>query len=350
MGAAYSIDLRQRIIDAYLRGEGSQEDLAEQFAVAPNTVLNYLNRLRSTGNAMPLPHGGGKPPRVESTLLQQLLEEKNDSTLKELVSEYDRRHRVRVHISTMGRAIQRLQWTRKKKTLRASEQDRPEVQRARADFAEQLDEVAPQRLIFVDEFGTHLGMSRFYGWAMSGDRAYGAVPCNPDPNVTLVIGLRMDGVVAPLAFKGAMDGPVFLTYAQTQLAPQLQPGDIVLVDGLGAHRKEGVREVIEARGAEYRFLPPYSPDLSPVENCGSKVKQAIRAEEPRTVGALYDAMGRALHSVTAGDARAWFERVGYLPPRRRRVHLRSGARYYPRRPPPLLLARGRDHRGRQPAS
>src|SRR5262245_3174113 len=82
-------------------------------------------------------------------------------------------------------------------------------------------------------------------------------------------------------------------------------------DRLGAHRTDGVREAIEKRGAEYRFLPPYSPDLSPVENCGSKVKEAIRAEQPRTVDAVYEAMGRALASVTLRDAHGWFERVGY---------------------------------------
>jgi transposase len=205
----------------------------------------------------------------------------------------------------------------------------------------------PQRLIFIDEFGTNLGMTRRYGWALSGERACGAVPTNPDPNVTLVMGLRLEGLVAPLAFKGAIDGPVFRHYVETQLCPQLRPGDIVYADQVGAHRAAGVSELIEARGAEFRLLPPYSPDFSPVENCGSKVKEALRAAQPRALDELYDAMGKALGSVTASDARGWFERVGYIRPRRRPIRLRPGARYYPRRPPPLDFARRRDPRGRR---
>jgi transposase len=143
MGAPYSTDLRRRIVEAYRNGEGSQEDLAERFAVAPNTVLNYLNRVRSTGSVDPAPHGGGVPPRIEPGALKELLERKNDSTLKELVDEYERRHRLRVHISTMARAIERLRFTRKKKTSHGSEQDRPDVQLARADFVDEVSDVAP---------------------------------------------------------------------------------------------------------------------------------------------------------------------------------------------------------------
>jgi transposase len=143
MGAPYSADLRRRIVEAYDNGEGSQEDLAERFVVAPNTVLNYLNQRRSTGSLEPRPHGGGQPARIEPDALREVLEEKNDRTLTELVEEYDRRHRVRVHISTMGRAIERLHYTRKKKTSHGSEQERPDVQLARADFVEQVSQEDP---------------------------------------------------------------------------------------------------------------------------------------------------------------------------------------------------------------
>lgn len=347
MAAPYSADLRQRIVDAYQNGEGSQEELAEQFSVAPNTVLNYLNLQRSQGSVKPRPHGGGRPPRIEGRALQELLEQKNDSTLKELVEEYERRYRVRVHLSTMARAIERLRFTRKKKTSHGSERERPDVQCARADFVDEVSEVPPQKLLFVDEFGTNLGMSRRYGWALSGERVHGAVPTNPDPNVTLVMGLRMQGLVAPFAFRGAMDGQIFRHYVETQLAPTLGAGDVVYADQVGAHRVAGVRDAIERRGAEYRLLPPYSPDFSPVEQCGSKVKEALRAAQPRTVDALVGAMGNALHSVTASDARGWFERVGYIHPRRRRIRLRPGAHYYPRQPSPLDFVRGRDPRGRR---
>jgi transposase len=190
-------------------------------------------------------------------------------------------------------------------------------------------------------------MVRRYGWAPIGDRAYGFAPENADPNLTLVFGLRLSGIVAPVVIRGTMNGPTFLTYVQRELGPWLRPGDVVLADGLGAHRATGVREAIEATGANYLPLPPYSPDFAPIEQCGSKVKDAIRAVAPRTVKAVYEAVGDALGSVTRKDARGWFEHAGYVQPRPRRRRLRPGARYFPRRPPPLLLARGRTHGNRR---
>lgn len=154
-------------------------------------------------------------------------------------------------------------------------------------------------------------MTRRYARAVRGQRAVAAVPANPDPNITLVMGLSCEGVVAPFAFEGAMNGDTFSAYAETQLAPTLNPGDIVFVDGLGSHRTRAARAAIEARGAQLVILPPYSPDLTPVEKCGAKVKDVIRAMDPRTVPAVIDAMGEGIGSVTAADARAWFAWCGY---------------------------------------
>jgi transposase len=195
----------------------------------------------------------------------------------------------------------------KKKTLRASEQERPDVQRKRDSFQQQTQQTDAHRLIFFDEFGTNLGMTRRYGYAPEGERAYGKAPNCTDPNITLVLGLGLRGIVAPLAFEGAMNGDIFEQYVREQAAPLLQPGDIVVWDGLSSHHVKGAREAVEARGATCLPLPPYSPELSPVEECGSKIKQAIRAEEPRTVEAVYDAMGRAIGRVTPQDARGWFD-------------------------------------------
>lgn len=178
-------------------------------------------------------------------------------------------------------------------------------------FLRNVKKLPARRFIFVDEFGTNLGMARRYARALRGKRAVGAMPANPDPNITLVLGLRHDGVVAPFAFQGAMDGPAFTAYAETQLGPELHPGDIVFVDGVGAHRSASARAAIEARGAGLRFLPPYSPDLTPVEKCGAKVKDVIRGMSPRTVAAVIEAMGEGIGAVTPADARAWFAYCGY---------------------------------------
>jgi transposase len=341
----YSLDLRQRIVDAYRNNEGSVRDLAERFQVAPTTVQNYRNLLRATGTVVPRPHGGGVAPTIDESGLQTvrvLLEEKNDRTLAELLDEYEQRHSVRVSRSTMDRAVRRLKFTRKKKTFRASEQDRPDVEHAREAFSGQIQRVPRNRLIFLDEFGTHLGMSRLHGRAPAGQRAHATAPCNTDPHITLVTGLSLDGVVAPFAFEGSMNGDVFEAYIRHQLAPHLRRGDVVVADGLSAHRNLAARQAIEAQRARYWILPPYSPDLSPVEECGSKIKEAIRAEAPRTVQGVYDAMGRAIGRVTQTDSEGWFRHRGYPP--RRHPQRRPRSQAYHRHPlvgAVLPLAEGR---------
>jgi transposase len=170
--------------------------------------------------------------------------------------------------------------------------------------------VAPEHLVFVDEFGTNLGMTRDHARAPRGERAAGAVPFNPDPNITLTVGLRLDGFVAPFAFEGATNGEAFRFYATHQLVPELRAGDVVVVDNLSAHKVAGVREALKSAGAQLMYLPPYSPDFSPVEGCGSKLKEEIRAEAPRTPAAVYRAMGYALGAVTSQDAHGWFQRCG----------------------------------------
>jgi transposase len=199
------------------------------------------------------------------------------------------------------------------------------VQQSRRCFRRWARSVGAGRLIFFDEFGAHLGMTRRYARAPRGQRACGKAPCNTGSNITLVVGLSLQGVVAPLAFEGAMNGDIFTAYMREHVAPTLSPEDVVVVDGLGAHRTRGAREAVEARGARYCILPPYSPDLSPVENCGSKIKEALRAAAARTVQGVYDAMGEAIGRVTSQDAAGWFGHAGHLPRQPRPKRRRRGA-------------------------
>jgi transposase len=154
-------------------------------------------------------------------------------------------------------------------------------------------------------------MARTHARAPEGIRAYGSVPFNPGKNITLTMGLSVEGVTVPMAVPGSTDGHYFLSYIKQVVVPALQPGKVVLFDNLTAHKVSGVREAIEATGARLLLLPPYSPDLSPVENCGAKVKSAVRGDAPRTVHAVYEAMGHALRQVTPSDARSWFAHSGY---------------------------------------
>jgi transposase len=312
----YNLDLRARIVEAYDRGEGSVRELAERFVVAPNTVENYLARRRRTGQLEPAPHGGGPRRllrRADERALRALVTEKNDRTDAEYAAQLAARTGRRVSRRTVNRTWPRLGFTRKKKVLHATERDRPEVQRARRAFRRRARRRRGRRHIFLDEFGTHLGLTRRYARAPRGRRAVGKVPANPDPNVTLTMGLSRGGPVAPFAFEGGTDGVAYEAYVRGQLVPRLRRGDVVIADRLGAHRIRGARAAIEARGATYDLLPPYSPDLTPVEEAGGKVKDHIRAADPRDVSALYTAMGEGVAAITPRDARGYFaHRASYL--------------------------------------
>jgi len=169
-----------------------------------------------------------------------------------------------------------------------------------------------KRLKFLDESGANLGLTRRCGRAAPGERVVEATSGYSGRHYTLVAALSWSGVQAPWLLEGAMDSAAFEVYVQHVLAPTLQRGDLVLLDNLSAHSGERAREFIEARGARVEFLPPYSPDLNPIEQCWAKIKEALRAAKPRTLDELLAAFHQALLSVTPEDAIAWFAHCGYI--------------------------------------
>jgi len=169
-----------------------------------------------------------------------------------------------------------------------------------------------RRLVFVDESGFNTSMTRLYARAPKGRRAYGRVPRNRGKNTTLIAAITLEGAMGEsVAIEGATDAKAFEAYVEHFLAPSLEEGQVVVLDGLGAHRTDRARELIEARGAELLFLPSYSPDLNPIEEAFSKIKQLVRKAGARTRETLVEAIGRALAAVTPEDAAGWFDHAGY---------------------------------------
>ena len=168
-----------------------------------------------------------------------------------------------------------------------------------------------EKLHFIDEIGTHLGLTRLYGRAAPGERVVEATPGYSGPHYTTVAALNVHGVQAPWLLKGSMDGPAFEAYVQHVLAPILHDGDWVILDNLAPHKHTVIRDLIEARGAHVAFLPPYSPDLNPIEKCWSKVKTALRKSKARTYDELLNALSLALRAVSSQDAIHWFAHCGY---------------------------------------
>jgi transposase len=166
--------------------------------------------------------------------------------------------------------------------------------------------------VFVDECGTHTSMTRLRARAPRGERAYGKVPRNRGTNTTLLASMTADGMGACALVVGSTSGAVFEAYVEQVLTPALRPGQVVVLDNLAAHKGERVRRLVEARGCELLFLPPYSPDFSPIEEAFSKVKALLRRAAARTREALAEAIGRALDAVSERDARGWFAHCGYV--------------------------------------
>jgi transposase len=188
------------------------------------------------------------------------------------------------------------------------------VQRLRRQFRQRLTEEWSGQLAhlkFLDESGTHLGFTRRFGRARPGQRVVEGTPGNAGPHSTLLAALSTQGVQAPWLLEGAMDGAAFEVYVERVLVPTLRSGDIVLMDNLSFHKAPRIRTLIESVGARLEFLPPYSPDLNPIELCWSKIKTALRASKARTFEALLDALDDAFGSVTKQDAQAWFAHCGY---------------------------------------
>jgi transposase len=163
--------------------------------------------------------------------------------------------------------------------------------------------------------GTHTSMAPLYAYAPVGERAYYfEIPRNRGKNTTLLTSIGAEGMGPSMAVEGGTTSRVFETYLEKVLAPALRPGQIVVMDKLGAHRPRRVRELIEERGCELVYLPSYSPDLNPIEEAFAKVKHILREIAARAKGALIEAMGRALEAVSTEDVRGFFVHCGYRPP------------------------------------
>jgi transposase len=174
-------------------------------------------------------------------------------------------------------------------------------------------ELDPSRLVFIDETGASTKMARLRGRAPRGARCRAAIPHGHWKTTTLVAALRLEGMTAPMVIDGAMNGEAFHAWVRHMLAPSLDPGDIVVLDNLPAHKVAGVREMIEARGARLLYLPPYSPDFNPIEQAFAKLKALLRKAAARTLDALEAAIAAALDAFPPDECANYFTASGYEP-------------------------------------
>lgn len=296
---AYSYDLRQRILRAVDQGRPRKE-IVSMFGVSLATIKRSLKQRRETGDvqAKPIPgRPAKKGPALQAGLKEQL-EAHPDVTLEQHCSLWKAAHGMQVSPATMSRAIYRLDGTRKKKTLGASQRS----EEARAVWRKQAKALDARQLVFLDECGSHSALTPLYARSPKGERAYGSVPRNRRANVTLLASLSLQGMGEALILEGSADSHVFELYIEQVLSPSLSPGQIVVMDNLSIHTGEKVRQAIEARGCRLLFLPSSSPDVSPIEEAFSKLKTFLRRAQARTHEALQEALAQAITTITPQDA------------------------------------------------
>lgn len=195
--------------------------------------------------------------------------------------------------------------------MHASEQERPDVAQARAAWQADQPALDPARLIFLDETGTTTNMARLRGRAKRGSRVVGRVPWGHWKTLTFLAGLRHDAITAPFVIDRAMTRAIFVEYLRQCLVPTLRPGDIVVMDNLPAHKGGAVRQIIEAAGAELRYLPAYSPDLNPIEQGFSKLKAHLRKAQERSIDTLWQRIGKLLDLFQPQECANFFVNSGY---------------------------------------
>jgi transposase len=193
-----------------------------------------------------------------------------------------------------------------KKSLHARERDTEANRKRREEFSAKIGTIAPERLIFLDESGVTTSMTRFYARSFRGQRIHEATPGGHWKIMTILGAMSLRGMIATMTIEAATDAEIFLAYVEQVLCPALQPGDVVVMDNLSSHKVSGVRKRIAAAGAEVLYLPPYSPDLNPIEKAWGKLKQLLRTAKARTQQALEQAIAEALNLITSENARAWF--------------------------------------------
>ena len=263
----YSEDLRWRVVRAVGK-RTPREEVAEQFEVSVPTIERWLRRRRETGGLAPKPVPG--PVAVKTAALVAALParmtEHTDATLADYCSWWQEVSSVGVSTATLSRALARLGWTRKIKTLRASEQNPVVRETWRAEVAP----IPAADLVFIDETGSHPGYTPTHARAPRGQRACSTVPANRGENKTVIAALTLAGLGPRLRLDGALPTGHFEGYVHHCLATTLRPGQVVIAGNLKPHHSPVALAAIEARGARFLPLPAYSPDLNPIEGRSSK--------------------------------------------------------------------------------
>jgi transposase len=305
---AFPVELRERVLKAVEQRSGTIEAIAKLFSVSQGFIYKLLRQCRELGGMAPKPHAGGPAPILDAARLaqlRQLVQEQPDATLEELQAKLQTQ--AVASLPTLCRALQKLKLKRKKKKFFARERDPKE----RRQFLQKVQAWEPHKVVFIDEMGININLSRLYARAPAGVSVTEALPGSTPVQMSVAGALNDHKLPALCSLKGAFDGAAFGAFMQQMVAPHLKPGDLVAMDNVALHKSPQVDAAIASAGAHLLPMPIYSPDLDPLEPCWSKLKTHLRKVKARTVALLNKGLAEGLRLVTAQDIRGWFAHCVY---------------------------------------
>ncbi len=310
MTKAHSMDLRERVVAAVEAGQ-FRRAVAKLFDLGPATVVRWVDRQRTSGACAPKPMGGVRHAVLlaERDWLLARIAAAPDAIVHGLRAELAE-WGVKVSNDAVWRFLRKARLTFKK-SLRAAERDRPDVARKRERWKRYQGRIDPNRLIFVDETWAKTNMTRTRGWATYGKRLLAAVPLVRWSTMTFLAGLRASGITAPCVFDWPINWSLCQSWVKQFLVPTLHPGDIIVFDNLGSHKSQAVRRTIRDAGAHLLFLPPYSPDLNPIEMIFAKLKTLLRKADERSIAAFWHRIGSLSDEFTPAECERYIHHAGY---------------------------------------
>jgi transposase len=303
----YSHDLRIRIYNYSLTH--SIPETARIFSVSPNTVYLLKQLFIETGSLEPRECPSEYPHLITpegERYLQSLLSEEVDLTLEELRNRYAGAYGVRVSIGTMYNTLEKLNITRKKKTFSDSKKSTLEVEIKKSCYDGQLENIEPEKRFYLDETGSCLNMTPLYGRSQQGERVYDNKPTNPGTRINTVAILSEEGIKAQYNYVGSLTAELFIIYLNTFVLPVLTNGQTLIMDNHPVHRAKSVQSYLKQNNIKFLYLPPYSPELNPIEEAFSKFKQYIKKQKARTVDKLLNVIKDALNTITRSDVIGYF--------------------------------------------
>ncbi|WP_422865665.1 IS630 family transposase, partial [Endosaccharibacter trunci] len=292
----------------------SRRAVARLLSLGESTVIRWTQRQVTTGSCAAKPRGGARRVALlhERDWILARMAAAPDLTVRALRAELAARGTV-VCVDAVWRFLSREHLTFKKNTAHATERLRADVQRKRERWIRHQRRIDPARLVFVDETWAKTNMTRTHGRAPRGQRLVGRVPHARWTTMTFLAALRTDRIDAPCVIDGPINAVTFRAWVEQFLVPTLQPGNVVVLDNLGSHKGSAVRRAIRAAGAHLLFLPPYSPDLNPIEMLFAKLKTLLRKADERSIAAVWHRIGSLLDQFSPQECSNYLRHAGYGP-------------------------------------